>query len=324
MIFSNTGLELSTTDRRWRLYGNGYAPVGIKPGSKHPCGVESLEWPRKLRDDPAHYCKNISPRHPFCGIGCDGLRPIDGDIDDPARMARLQEYVGDHFSEVPTRFRDDSPRKSYLFRAAEGQPSKAYVKNDVTDEGVEVLGYGNQCFVFGYHPYGEPLQWTGSPLQIKRADLPPITEDQVSDLLTFAADLIGATKRSNERTIEPSERLSLPITVSTDTWPVADLRSALDTIPCPKGYNEWFAISAAFYDACGGSGEGYLMWDRWCSTGPGYDQGRPANRLWRSLTCRGYTAGTLVHEARVHRLDWDRPSCSGFTKLKFFNSKVLD
>lgn len=319
-LFSKNYLRLSTEDRRQLLLHSGYSVVGIQAGTKHPTGFEALEWTRKVREDPQHYVTNISPRHPYEGIVTDGLRPIDGDIDDRTRMAALHEYIQARLGDVPYRYRDGSPRKLYLFRAAEGQPSKRYVVNEATKERVECLGYGNQFFAFGIHPSGEVLKWTTSPLEIERDDLPAITEDEVSDLLAFSTQLIGATNGSQRRTIDPTERLRLPATACTGRWPVADLQAALDAIPCPSGYDDWFALSAAFYDACGGSGMGYAIWDSWCSSGPGYEP-RTADALWRSLTCdAGYTAGTLVHEARQTCSDWDRLSRSGFTRLKFFNS----
>ena len=69
---------------------------------------------------------------PGTGILCDGLRPIDVDIDDPVIAATMCRYIEQQHGDVPYRYRDGSPRRLYLCRADQGEPRKSYVVNEQT------------------------------------------------------------------------------------------------------------------------------------------------------------------------------------------------
>jgi len=141
---------------RRELHDAGFRPVPVATGGKASVGKG---WPDEARSD-----------RPFCiahpatvdaqntGILCDGLRAIDVDIDDAARVARVVALAFARFGPTIKRFRANSPRCLLLYRAAEGEPGKRAVKGEAG--AIEILGRGQQFVAFGTHPSGAPLQWT--------------------------------------------------------------------------------------------------------------------------------------------------------------------
>jgi hypothetical protein len=126
------------------------------------------------------------------GILCDGLRVIDLDIDDAAIAGEVEKLAETMLgSGALVRFRDNSPRRAIVYRAAVGEPGK------VTKAGaagkIEVLGRGQQVQVLGTHYSGLELRWRPwPPGAIQRAQLPTVTGEQVSDFLNAAAGLLNA------------------------------------------------------------------------------------------------------------------------------------
>jgi len=317
MIFSSTHTPSITEIKnlRTRLWARDFRPVAINKGAKFP--YQKL-WPALARQDPPHACRCITQRMPGTGILCDGLRPIDVDIDDPILAAAMCAYIEQTYGSAPYRYRHGSPRRLYLFRADQGEPRKRYVVNEQTKARVEVLGKGNQFYAFGIHPEsGQPLRWVVSPEDIDRDDLPPLTDEQVQDISNFAADLIGATRKQHRASDEP-----MPVrTLTGSEWPVGDIRAALAVVPNHHAdYDWWFMVTCAVYDACNGGGDGHQEWLAW-SNQCGASSANECDKLWRALNSSPayYTAGTLVAEARKHDPHWDRPSRAGFT---FFNRSI--
>ena len=67
---------------------------------------------------------------------------------------------------------------------------------------VEVLGRNNQFVAHGIHPSGAGLEWEGDIAPgcgLQLAELPVITEEQVSQVLELIAPLIGAEAPSATR-----------------------------------------------------------------------------------------------------------------------------
>jgi hypothetical protein len=302
---------------RAALWRNGYRPVAINRDTKFPY---QKQWQIKARRDPPHACINVTDYMPGTGLLCDGLRAVDVDLDDPLLAATMHAYITDNFGAVPYRYREGSPRRVWLFRADDGEPRKAYVVNEHTKARLEVLGKGNQVFAFGIHPEsGQLLEWSVSPTLIVRDDLPVLTEEQVSDLLDFAANLIGATRKQHRVSNEPMPMRDL----TGDEWPSGDIRSALNAIPNHRAdYDRWVKITSATFDACGGNADGHKEWLAWSKQCSEFSEAE-ADKLWRDLfnSPSYYTAGTLSYEARANAPFWDRPSRAGFTPLRTFEQK---
>jgi hypothetical protein len=117
--------------RRARLWDAGFRPVAVytveagrrlhhdKPG-KHPFGKA---WQMRARRDPPE-AVTAPPRLDTLntGILCDGLRPIDLDIDNATIAHHCAQIAYTMFGEMPTRWRANSARRLLLLRAAHGEP----------------------------------------------------------------------------------------------------------------------------------------------------------------------------------------------------------
>jgi hypothetical protein len=134
---------------------------------------------------------------------CSGLRVPDVDVEDKARSDAMFDLAEKHFPGAPMRSRSNSNRFAITLRAAEGEPSKRAIKGPILgydpetgkpiQDGVEILGRGNQLHVFGIHPSGAELKWDGpAPGDEPVENLQAVTEDQITAFLAEAAKIIGA------------------------------------------------------------------------------------------------------------------------------------
>jgi len=158
------------------------------PG-KQPAGTG---WQNAARANPPACSRlPVSPGATNTGILCDGLRPLDIDIDDPAAADEIERIACDLFGSCPVRFRTNSGKRTLLYRASEGEPSKRVLAG--TAGKIEVLGRGQQFVAFGMHPSNAVLEWRGGePGEVRLADLPAVSEDEITQFLDAVRSIVGA------------------------------------------------------------------------------------------------------------------------------------
>jgi hypothetical protein len=282
---------------RAQLWDAGYRPVpvynhddpGPSPG-KRPWGDQ---WQNSARREPPVAAVAAPlPGVLNTGILCDGLRPIDFDIDDPTIASRCRAIALSMFGEAPIRMRRDSPRCLVLYRAAEGMPRKRTLAGTLGK--IEVLGYGNQFVAFGTHPDGAELEWfPDAPGQELLDNLPVITEANLDTFFDTCAPIINAEiKRTNGHDHHSSE-------------PQADLlrvATALAQIPNngPADWDAWNRVGMALWRATGGSAAGFALFDSWSQQHPAYDPIEVRNRWdhYPSSPPSQIGAGTLFFMAK--------------------------
>ena len=129
-----------------------------------------------------------------------GLRAIDVDVDDPAKVEGILKAAHKlrDWKRSMIRRRRNSPRVAIVFRAAEGSPAKVIKTNPATGEKVEVLGNGQQLVIDGYHQSslrGEliPLEWDNNraPWNWPVAELGTASEDEITAFLEEAGGILG-------------------------------------------------------------------------------------------------------------------------------------
>jgi putative DNA primase/helicase len=175
------------TTLRTTLWAAGYRPVVLYSNDKRPWGND---WANRARwTTPEAVTVAPHPELANTGILGDGLRAVDIDVDDPGRAEDLKRLARTMLGAAPIRYRENSTRTTWLYRAAEGEPCKRSVSNKATDEKVEVLGRGQQFMTDGIHPSGMPVRWLGI---CPRDSLAPVTEEAVGAFLEAAAKVIGA------------------------------------------------------------------------------------------------------------------------------------
>src|SRR5262249_7122622 len=94
-------------------------------------------WPNRARLNPPEAATAFPRQNALnTGILCDGLRPIDIDIDEPSRADEVERLALSMLGPTPIRFRADSARRLLLYRAADGEPGKRTLHG--TYGGIEV------------------------------------------------------------------------------------------------------------------------------------------------------------------------------------------
>jgi uncharacterized protein (DUF927 family) len=151
-----------------------------------------MGWQDAARRNPPAAVSN-SPNHDTSntGILCDSLRVIDVDVDDPKVAPRCVEIARAMFGNSPMRYRDNSPRRLLVYRAAAGEPEKRKIEG--TAGKIEALGHGQQFVAFGDHESGADLQWDGdAPGSVSRDGLTAVTEDQITLFFEAVSPIIGS------------------------------------------------------------------------------------------------------------------------------------
>ena len=257
------------TSLRTQLWHAGFRPVPVfnadadvaSPG-KQPLGKA---WQMDARRDPPFCATSPAVAHAMnSGILCDGLRPIDFDIDDQDIARQCCSIATDMFGEAPIRMRKGSPRCLMLYRAAAGEPSKIVLSGRLGK--IEVLGRGQQFVAFGMHPSGAELEWSpDAPGNEPRDALPAVTEDEIADFLATCAPIIDASppSRANGQDHAPGEPQA-------DTLRIA---AALASIPNggPPDWEWWNRVGMAVWRATGGSSAGWEAWNAWSARNGAYD-----------------------------------------------------
>jgi hypothetical protein len=259
----------TVTALRARLWDAGFRPVPVfnadadvaSPG-KQPLGKA---WQIDARRNPPFCANSPAVAHAMnSGILCDGLRPIDFDIDDGALARQCCAIAVDMFGEAPIRTRQGSPRCLMLYRAAVGEPSKIVLPGRLGK--IEILGRGQQFVAFGMHPSGVELEWFPDPPGSEPRDtLPAVTEEGIVDFLTACAPIIDAPPpiKGNGHDHAGSEPQADPLRIA----------AALDSIPNsgPPDWELWNRVGMAGWRATGGSSAGWEAWNAWSARNTAYD-----------------------------------------------------
>ncbi|MCX7381594.1 MAG: DUF3987 domain-containing protein [Alphaproteobacteria bacterium] len=299
-----------TSELRRLVWESGFRPVPVynndascnAPG-KQPKGTGWLADARL--NPPAAAISLPTPDALNIGILCDGLRAVDIDVDDPLVAGKIDDLASTMLGAAPTRFRANSGRCLRVYRALDGEPPKRVLKG-ANDAKVEVLGKGQQFVGFWTHPSGAPLDWRGGVLgiEVRRDQLSPIGEEQISAFFEAAGALIG----SPPVPVQPAPPAHGIRNADADDDKLLDIEAALDVIPEDGGdYDLWLRVGMAVHAGTGGGTQGLALWDSWSRKSPKYD-GKAVADTWRSLSPSSITVGTLFHHAKEARPGWRAPS----------------
>jgi hypothetical protein len=264
---------------RKQLAANGYAPVSLlshtdpdqKKAGKKP---HKRHWVIEARQEPpedARYSRALEIAT-NTGIATHKKRAIDIDCGDPDRADAIAALAEKHCGKTIVRFRRNSARRAFLYRAAEGEPRKipltgtTYSDSDEPDR-IEVLGAGQQLAALGTHVTGVPIEWTASPLVVPCEMLPAVTEAQIAAFLAEAAPLIGATWKAPATKTKPQRTEKGNGALPADLGRVREM--LMTTVPSDDR-GEWIAVGAALYHETDGSEEGCAIWNDWSAKSAKY------------------------------------------------------
>jgi hypothetical protein len=265
-------------EQRRRIWQARYRPLAVlsctdpdkAQAGKAPLGKE---WQKRARLDPPEVTRfNKAAAHAAnTGILCDGLRPIDIDIDEPELAGQVRRLALDRLGETILRFRENSGRCCLVYRAAQGEPTKRSISGSLGK--IEVLGRGQQFVAHGVHASGAKLEWSPEPPEDHpRDELPAVTEIQINEFLSEAAKLIEAGEPPKaERKANSQDGARFGNAPPTD---ILDVIAALAVIPNEQAANWefWNSVGMATWLATGGSPHGFMAWSAWSSKHPNHDQ----------------------------------------------------
>jgi len=297
----------SVSAARAHLWEAGFRPVpiinwdakGPSPG-KRPLGDN---WRESALKDPP-FCVTI-PAVPFAlntGILADELRPIDIDIDDPAKALRVRALAVERFGSMPIRTRANSARSLLLCRAASGQPRKIAVTGatHTKERGckVEILGAGQQFVALGRHDSGAELAWEPPLDEVTLADLPAITEADVLAFLAEVAVIIDAAPPGYANGHASGQDHYTTADPQADPLRVAAAMAAIPNTN-PADWEAWNRVGMALWAATGGSAIGGELWNAWSARHPAYNAEDTEERWlhYRKSPPTHIGAGTLFHMA---------------------------
>jgi Bifunctional DNA primase/polymerase, N-terminal len=255
---------------RDRCWDHGWRPMPVLSWD-HPDPITAgkapigKDWGKRARQNPPECIKlGAVVKHALnTGLLCDGLRVIDGDVDDHEIAGKIRLLATTMFGDTIGRYRDNSARFALAYRAADGSPAKRAITG--TAGKVEVLGHGQQFVAHGVHPSGAAIWWSpAGPDETAVDDLPAVTEQQITDFLAACASLIGADpEQAEQRTNGHDHEAGEP---QADTLRIA---AALGQIPNdgPADWEGWNRVGMAVWAATGGNDMlaymGYLLDEPW-------------------------------------------------------------
>jgi hypothetical protein len=313
---------------RQDMYRAGFRPIAVYNPDADVVGAGKRPinqgWQLGARENPPRdLAQGILPDALNTGILCDGLQAIDIDVEDSSLASAVEELARLHFGLAPLKYRENSAKRTLLYRASDGEPRKrsrtGTAHSNELSVKVEILGAGNQMVAYGIHPSGVPIEWlddVAPGVGVSLADLPSITEEQVEAFLKDLDPLIGTSKKEATSEASPCAERPLPPPANDDRDRHADLVdviAALSAIPNdgPANWEEWKRIGMAVWSATDGSREGYAAFADWSRKNPSHSESA-AWRCWSEITASPPSwigAGTLFFLAGEAAPDWRKPSC---------------
>ena len=309
------------------LIDNGYLIIPIREGEKRPA-LSSWQSARIAKQDLPKYANHGVGV--LCGQGDQPIVGIDVDISHPAVGAAVIKWCRAHMGAGGERV-GAAPRILLAYRAAESGWAKGasltfFDPQDATkpngkrnEQRIEVLGLGQQFVAYHQHPdTGQPYEWVdlwGGLEAVHARDLPVITAEQVTTLMTMLHDLVAATPG-----LEVVQGGDSPVRLAATgdgDWLMSVSPTLGLTIEQAAGhigqldneqvglYEIWLSVGMALHHEFGGSDEAFALWDSWSAKSDKYDH-KECVRRWPSFgrsTATPVTARWLVKMANQARHD---------------------
>jgi len=278
-----------------RILANGYDPVPIRHGLKHPGfkgWQKSVATPEVISEWDAKFAR--------AGVGVLAARTpgVDIDVRDEAVGTEIRQFVEMMFGETLVRV-GDAPKCLLVF-----QTDTPFAKVDTrmwidaagVEHKVEILGDGQQWVAYHMHPERQkPYKWDDKgPASTPRKLLPKLTEKQAVEIHDFAISCFkkagwklkqsgtALARLETSDDIDPDD-IALIKTGVTDLS-LDEMKQRLDLIDWEnQGYEEWFACGMAIHHQFRDDPEtGLALWHDYSSRYPDYSE-KFAQDRWDSF-----------------------------------------
>ena len=315
-------LKIRFGDTAEQLVDNGYEPIPLASGKKHPI---VKDWNNQDLCNP-EVTKHHIETYSAAGVGlrCGSLVAIDIDVKDPAASHAIRELAIEHFGETPLIRFGNRPKQALLYqRKGPAHPKKATAALSLHNmkAQVEVLADGNQMVAFNTHPdTGQPYEWEDeSPLDIPLEDLTEVSEADIDAFLSAAEQLLisefGAIQPAGS---EKSSTATSILAGQPQKFDQAMVESALSVLD-PQDRQIWIkglhALKATGHPAA------YKLAVKWSGKRP--DGSVPHNfvsdedvrRTWDSIKPNRTGLAAIYAEARRHGWEGYRLSSTTHTAV---------
>lgn len=291
----------SPAELRLSLIGGGYSPIPAK-------GKDTLVkgWQKKANAS-AEVITRWSERYPDhlnTGLLAAHTPGLDVDIEDQAAADAIEDMVREHYADrgkILTRI-GRAPKRLIPFRT--NAPFKKITRVfGGGGEKIEFLGDGQMFVAFGIHPdTGRPYEWHGGePGQVKREDLPDVTEAEAEALIDeitqmLCGDFGYADLNGRRITDGGAPRLN--------NMPPADpeeVRAALSVVPADD-YDVWLHVGSALHREFGD--DGFETWDEWSKKSAKYDAAGCSKKWEECKKLTEHTVGTIFYHADQASPGW--------------------
>lgn len=300
-----------------QLAARGYRPVPIKAHTKRP---PLKEW-QNYAFSPAD-----AKRFKSCGAGilCGEVLGVDIDIPDVALVGQMIKWLMQRFGRAPARF-GNKPKCLLLYRAATPGVRKhqtSVFANADKKAKVEILADGQQFVAFAIHPdTGKPYEWhAGSPLEVSAADLQPLTDADIAEIVEHADQLL-----SQWGTATKAAPAADPLPVRDAIVDNSDLSGGMEHAPPTRlemledlvdlaeydagDHDSWMRAGAALHHETGGSNEGLDIFIAYSRCLSNHDVGEQSGEAGCALKWNSFgrshgkptTWGTIKYQLKALR-----------------------
>jgi AAA domain/Bifunctional DNA primase/polymerase, N-terminal len=224
---------------RLRLLTGGYVPIPLRGKVPAHASWQNINAPD---EDEVRSWSSVCATAHNTGILCHSVPAIDIDVLDPDIADQLEDMAatlaGDH-APVLVRF-GKRPKRAVLFQTDvpfKKMKTSVFISPDGKRHHVEVLGDGQQIVVHGVHPdTHEEYTWRGgSPIGVKREDLPVLTEDGARRFIADASALMVKAGWHEEKPVK--------VNVATPTNGMAHYPPIMDPVDVRE--KRWAAAALA-------------------------------------------------------------------------------
>lgn len=279
------------------LIDAGYLVIPIELGRKSPA---LADW-RKARLDHRHVARWAKRGVGILtGQGEHPIAAVDIDTTDPELAERFAQWCRDHLGATVERV-GNPPKVLLVYRHAAALPKVTGEWFEDLAGGrhrLEVLGDGQQFVAYHTHPDTKrPYEWVdllGGLDQVRAADLPVITHEQIADALSAFRELA----------IEAGLAPANPVPVSgaivpNSGTPAAPRGAKLDDVAVLLGhvdaadYDTWIKTGMALHFEFDGADDALALWNSWSSTVENYAGFDDLAKRWAGFGRHGGTPVTL-------------------------------
>ena len=299
-------IHVDPEETRLTLWRNGYKPVPIVTGQKHPT---EKNWPTVCRNADETTICSWKKKLPGCrstGILTGEAVGADIDVLDEPLACVIESVAYETLGRTLLKRVGLAPKRLFVCRTIEpfGKIDSGELYLRGRRHKIEVLGRGQQFVAFGIHPDTQrPYEWIGpNPCDVPLEQLPIVTEAQCREFVSKAKALLlkaGATSKpssngaiainDNGPETAPALKTQTELDDAFARWQprlnltAEQMQQILDQLDPDMGRADWIKIGMGLHHETQGDDTGFELWRVWSSGSAKYPGENELRRQWKSF-----------------------------------------